>query len=65
MIIAIVVLSMVCAELAVALGVMIYKYHKIEKSDTVKIAQMILTGAVEDAEEAQVDLSYPNTEGGF
>ena len=66
MVIAIVVLSIFCAELAGALVYMTYKYRKIEDSETAEIARILLSGESDDNDdEEELDLSFPNTEGGF
>ena len=66
MVISIVVLSIFCAEFAGALVYMTYKYRQIQNSETTEIARLLLSGESNDNDdEAELDLSFPNTDGGF
>lgn len=62
MVIAIVVLSIVCAELAVALAYSIYKYRQLDNATTQEVMDVIQQ-IREDEEEREFEVSFPNSEG--
>lgn len=73
MVVAVVVLSIACAELAIALGIFHYRYIEMKKDLMDSVVSMALSemkdddkeedSKEEDDERYEVDLSFPNSEG--
>ena len=70
MVIAIVILGIACAEATAGLIVLHLRYAKLQREYVNNMSNVVLSNinAVEtenDLKELELDLSFPNTEGGF
>ena len=60
MVVAVVVLSILSTELAVALGLMIYKYKSLKDSQVEQVVKMVVGSSALDEADT---ISFPNREG--